>query len=113
MKILLFFFLHLFFSSAVAGAYLSFDEVRESFVKSDSLLLDRHGEVLQELRMDPVRSRLEWVTLKEISLPLQQAVIQAEDRRFYHHGGVDFIALGRVALQRLSGENLREERGLV
>ena len=91
----------------VAYALPSFDEVRSSFVKSDSLLLDRHGNVLHELRVDKKRRRLDWTPLKTISPVLQEAVIQAEDRRFYDHGGVDYRSMAAAAIQGLTTESLR------
>ena len=61
----------LFFLLYVANALPSYHEVRQSYVKSDSLLLDRHGEVLHELRMDKDRRRLDWTSLEEHSPALQ------------------------------------------
>lgn len=57
-------------------------------------MLDRHGNVIQELRVDPFGRRLDWKSLRDISPALQDAVIQSEDRRFHDHGGVDWRALG-------------------
>ncbi|NTV58771.1 MAG: penicillin-binding protein 1C, partial [Deltaproteobacteria bacterium] len=71
----------------------SYEEVRSSHRKSDSLLLDRHGEVIHELRVNSVGRRLDWTALQDISPALQEAVVQAEDRRFYHHAGVDYLAM--------------------
>ena len=54
-----------FFSfSSLAFALPSYQEVRQSYVKSDSLLLDRHGEILHELRTDKERRRLDWTSLE-------------------------------------------------
>ena len=93
--------------STVAFALPSYQEVRQSFVKSDSLLLDRHGEILHELRTDQHRRRLDWISLKSISPALKDAVIQAEDKRFYDHGGVDYKSMGAALIQGLTTESLR------
>jgi penicillin-binding protein 1C len=90
-----------------AFALPSYDEVRQSYVKSDSLLLDRRGEVLHELRTDPVRRRLDWTPLQNISPALMEAVIQAEDKRFYEHGGVDYRSMGAAMIQGLTSESVR------
>jgi penicillin-binding protein 1C len=104
----LFFFLSLFvFGSDVSNALSSYDEVRQSYVKSDSLLLDRHGEVLYELRTDKVRRRLDWTSLKNISPALKVAVVKAEDKRFYEHAGVDYKSMGAAVIQGLTSESLR------
>ena len=52
----------------------SYQEVRKAHVKSDSVLLDRRGEVIQELRTDLNRRRLDWAPLKDISPALKEAV---------------------------------------
>ncbi len=70
----------------------SFERVRDSFMKSDALLLDRHGEVIHELRVDKSRRQLEWTPLNEVSPALISAVISAEDKRFYRHRGVDWLS---------------------
>ena len=93
--------------SSKAYALPTYQEVRQSYVKSDSLLLDRHGEILHELRTDKDRRRLDWATLTEISPALKEAVIQAEDRRFYDHSGADYRAMGAALIKGLSSESLR------
>jgi penicillin-binding protein 1C len=67
----------------------SFEKTRDSYRKSDALLLDRHGVAIHELRIDFEGRKLDWVALDEISPALTRAVIQSEDRRFYTHGGAD------------------------
>ena len=96
-----------FYLNEVAYAFPSFDEVRKSYVKSDSLLLDRHGEIIHELRVDKMGRRLDWTPLQNISPALKEAVIQAEDRRFYDHGGMDYLSMSAALIQGLTSESLR------
>jgi penicillin-binding protein 1C len=100
-------FIVLFFFSSLVYALPSYQGVRESYVKSDSLLLDRHGEIIHELRVDKERRRLDWTPLKNISPVLMEAVLQAEDKRFYEHGGVDYRSIGAALIQGLTSESLR------
>ena len=93
--------------SGKANALPTYQEVRRSYVKSDSLLLDRRGEIIHELRVDKERRRLDWTPLKNISHVLKEAVIQAEDKRFYEHGGVDYRSIGAALIQGLTSEGLR------
>lgn len=97
----------LFSFPSLAFALPSYQEVRKSYVKSDSLLLDRHRELIHELRTDKNRRRLDWVSLKDVSPALREAVIQAEDRRFYDHRGVDYRSIGAALVQGLTSESLR------
>jgi len=107
MKKLLFSLILLLLSSTTAVALPTYHEVQQSYVKSDSLLLDRHGEILHELRVDKERRRLDWTPLKNISPVLMEAVIQAEDKRFYEHGGVDYRSIGAALIQGFTSESLR------
>jgi penicillin-binding protein 1C len=78
-------------------------DVRAATCPSDARLLDRHGAVLHELRVDRTRRRLDWTPLAAISPALQRAVIASEDRRFRNHGGVDARALAAALWQRVRG----------
>lgn len=89
------------FFTAPAYALLTFDEVRTSYKKSDAVLLDRHGNVIHDLRVDSKGRRLDWTGLSHISPALVKAVIWSEDRRFHEHGGVDWTALGTAAVENV------------
>jgi penicillin-binding protein 1C len=79
-------------SAAVAGPRPSYEAVRAGFISSEAWLLDRRGEPLSSLRIDPKVRRLEWVRLDDLSPRLKEALIASEDRRFFDHGGVDWQA---------------------
>ncbi len=85
----------------------SFTEVKTAYQSSDAMLLDRHGEVLHELRVDPNSRKLEWVRLADISQALVKAMIRCEDKRFYDHHGVDWKALSSAAMGTVFGSNKR------
>ena len=102
-----------FLCTLAAGLYLSgpllpsFEEVRASYRLSDALLLDRHGRVIHEMRVDPTGRRLEWVALTDISPALTRAVVAAEDRRFHDHAGVDWQALGASLVRHVASGGSR------
>jgi 1A family penicillin-binding protein len=48
------------------------------------------------------------VSLDEISADLQRAVVAVEDRRFYHHPGIDPIGLGRAVVRDIRGGGRKE-----
>ncbi len=79
--------------------------VRAATLPSDHRLLDRHGVVLAERRVDLNRRRLSWSPRSAISPALVEAVIAAEDRRFAEHTGVDGRALARAAWNQLRHGN--------
>lgn len=67
-------------------------------------ILDRNGGLLYEIANE--REGLNtYASLKEIPLQFQQAVIAAEDARFYSHHGVDLLALIRATKDKLLGHS--------
>lgn len=85
----------------------SFEQARSATRSSEAVLLDRDGQVLQRLRLDKQRRMLAWVPLQDISPTLQQAVLVAEDKRFYSHSGVDLMAAGSAVLDNLHRSRAR------
>ncbi|MDR2127622.1 MAG: penicillin-binding protein 1C, partial [Burkholderiaceae bacterium] len=79
----------------------SFAQVKAGFTSSEALLLDRHGQTLQRLRVDPQLRRGAWIALPDISPALRQAIVLSEDKRFYEHSGVDWRAVSAAAWSNL------------
>ena len=92
---------------SAAQALPGFAEFRSSHKVSDPLLLDRHGEPLQSLRLDKNRRALPWVPLAQMSPALLRALLLSEDRRFYEHSGVDWGAVAASAWGNLWNERTR------
>lgn len=84
-----------------------FETVRGSFRSSETLLLDRHGEVLHRLRTDFQVRRGAWVALGDTSSALRMALLLSEDRRFHEHSGVDWWAVSAAAWGNLWHERTR------
>ncbi len=43
------------------------------------------------------------VRLEDVPVVMKQAILAAEDDRFYQHGGVDYVGVARAALANLQG----------
>ncbi len=75
------------------------------------VVLDAHGQVLIELAHEYRRV----VTYDEVPLIVRQAILSAEDRRFFTHSGVDYRAVPRV-VTKAAASSLRNwwhgDRGL-
>ncbi|MBB4013355.1 transglycosylase domain-containing protein [Niveibacterium umoris] len=100
--------LALLLCSATARAELpTFEQVRAAYRPSDAVLLDRNGEPLADLRFDPKVRRFEWVPLAQFSPSLREALIAAEDHRFYEHEGVDWRAFIGSLWHNLLHDNKR------
>ena len=76
--------------------------VRADWKSSEAWLTDRDGQLLDSERVNFERRRLGWVPLKEISPAVRDAVVQSEDRRFWSHGGVDWLAVASAIRARLT-----------
>ncbi len=100
----------LFLIAAPAGfcwAAGSFEQEKQAFISSESLLLDRHGEVIHRLRTDSSVRRGQWVALADISPALRSAMVLSEDRRFYEHSGVDWRAVSAAAWGNVLNQRTR------
>ncbi|WP_447932309.1 penicillin-binding protein 1C [Sphingopyxis fribergensis] len=85
----------------------AFDKVRADWKPSEAWLYDRDGQLLDSERVNFERRRLAWVPLKDISPAVRTAVVQSEDRRFWSHGGVDWLAIASAARARWTGDRSR------
>lgn len=85
----------------------TYDEVRRNYRTSYITLLDREGAVLERVRRDFHDRRDNWTPLPEVSPALINAVLLSEDRRFYHHLGVDVLALAGALRDRLIHRSVR------
>lgn len=99
--------LALLLSTAEAVAAPSFNEVKAGFQPSDTLVLDRHSEVLQRVRTDNSVRRGQWMALQDISPALRTALVLSEDKRFYAHSGVDWQAVSAAAWGNLWNRKTR------
>lgn len=81
----------------------SYAEAKAAYQPSEAWLYDRSGELLDSERVQFDRRRLAWVPLNQIAKPMQQAVIASEDRRFWSHSGIDWLAIGGAAKSRFIG----------
>lgn len=94
-------------SALPASALPGFDEVRQGFQPSDTLILSHEGEVLQRLRTDATVRRGQWVPLADVSPALRQALVLSEDKRFFEHSGVDWRAASAAAWGHLWNQRTR------
>ena len=74
--------------------------LREPSAGQSVQVLDRDGQLIREVRSrdGKLSSRL---SLKEVSRWVVPALLAAEDARFYHHPGIDPLAMARALAQAL------------
>jgi penicillin-binding protein 1C len=90
-----------------AQALPSFEEVKQTYRPSDTLILDRNGEVLQRIRTDNTVRKGQWTALQDVSPALRTALVLSEDKRFYEHSGVDWKAVSAAAWANLWNSKTR------
>ena len=74
-------------------------------VKWTPLMLKR---TLQNRDKDDYSNVQFWVDIEEVSPNIVNALIAAEDQRFYHHHGIDFVELGKMRVaHKAYGEKMR------
>jgi penicillin-binding protein 1C len=79
--------------------WLPFPEALERAPIASVVVKDRGGQLLAEVRDDGKLSLP--VTRSELPQHLVEALLAAEDKRFYFHPGFDVLAIGRAAAQAL------------
>jgi len=81
-----------------AGAALSstcdLNALRPVDIGANSFVYDRWGNLLGSI---PAERNREPVTLGQMTPWLPRATVAIEDRRFYAHGGVDYVGIARAA----------------
>ncbi|MFM9828690.1 MAG: penicillin-binding protein 1C [Sphingomonas sp.] len=85
----------------------AYASVRAAWRPSEAWLNDRHGMLIDSVRVNFTTRRLAWVPLAGMAPTLKSAIIMAEDKRFFQHGGVDFVALASALRAKFSGGHLR------
>lgn len=79
-----------------------FEEMR--VMESASLIYDRNGEILGRIFLE----NRDTVTIADLPKHLIDAVIAAEDARFYQHHGVDYYGMARAMVKNWKAGRIRE-----
>ncbi|MBA3836630.1 MAG: penicillin-binding protein 1C, partial [Zymomonas sp.] len=79
-------------------------QVRAAWQPSEAWLYDRHGVLIDSARVNFAARRLGWTPLARIAPPVRDVIVAAEDKRFFAHGGVDWLALAGAARDRVAGK---------
>ena len=96
------------FAFPLAFRLLPFPALQEFMAQEYSCrIYDRRGELIQVTALSG-GGRREFTPIKEIPKEIQHAFLAQEDRRFYSHHGVDWLAIMRASLQnRQAGRIVR------
>ena len=78
----------------------SISDIRKARVDRPAQILSADGKLLAEFKP----ANREWVTLKQISPHMVDALISTEDHRFYEHHGIDWKRTAAAALHTFHGD---------
>jgi penicillin-binding protein 1C len=74
-------------------------------LETSHVVLDRDGRLLRAYVTPDGRWRLR-AGIEDVDPRLVRMLLGYEDKRFYEHGGVDFIAMGRAAVQLIAQRHI-------
>jgi len=77
----------------------SLDKITDYQPKIPLRVVSADGDLLGEFGEE----RRSVVSIKDVPDVMKHAILAAEDERFYQHGGVDYLSVGRAALANLTG----------
>jgi penicillin-binding protein 1A len=105
------FFLALLLAAGITVCYLiltapDIDSVQVSPAESATYIYDQDGNQLRKLSL--ASSNRDIISLEDIPLSLQYAVIAIEDERFYSHGGIDVRGIARAFWNGLANGGFSE-----
>ena len=81
--------------------------VRVGWRPSEAWLYDRHGVLIDSERVNFAQRRLAWVPLDRVAPAAREAIVTAEDHRFAHHGGIDWLATAGALRDRVEHHHSR------
>ena len=84
---------------AAAGGYL----LHEGYQMYEEAL----AETPVQQVIESIQAKPSYTPLEQIPLLYQNAVVAAEDHRFYKHNGLDYIAIGRATVHGVAKSQTR------
>ena len=94
----------LYWQSIYVKKAAEFDMNELSKMGNASTIFDRKGREIGKILVE----NREVIPFSKISKNLVNAVIAAEDNRFYEHGGVDYMGMARAALKNYKAGKIRQ-----
>ena len=90
-------------SHTSAAPAISIQSAADQMSLRDRLYRIMHFRAVAEAKLD----RNQYIPLSQIPQIMQQSIVATEDKRFYEHGPIDFIGIGRAALVNIqSGKTM-------
>ena len=78
------------------------------YLNGNKLYKEKLSEISLENKVSSVREDSNFVKLSSLPTYYKDAVVSVEDRRFYSHGTIDFIALARATFSSIKQKDFKE-----
>lgn len=78
------------------------------YLNGNKLYKEKIAETSLEDKVSSVREDSNFVKLSSLPSYYENAVVSVEDRRFYSHGTIDFIALARATFSNIKQKDFKE-----
>ena len=78
------------------------------YLNGNKLYKEKLSEISLENKVSSVRENSNFIKLNILPTYYKDAVVSVEDRRFYSHGTIDFIALARATFSNIKQKDFKE-----
>ena len=78
------------------------------YLNGNKLYKEKLSEISLENKVSSVRENSNFIKLNSLPTHYKDAVVSVEDRRFYSHGTIDFIALARATFSNIKQKDFKE-----
>ena len=78
------------------------------YLNGNKLYKEKLSEISLENKVSSVREISNFIKLNSLPTYYKDAVVSVEDRRFYSHGTIDFIALARATFSNIKQKDFKE-----
>lgn len=78
------------------------------YLNGNKLYKEKLSEISLENKVSSVRENSNFIKLNSLPTYYKYAVVSVEDRRFYSHGTIDFIALARATFSNIKQKDFKE-----
>ena len=83
------------------------------YLNGNKLYKEKLSEISLENKVSSVREDSNFVKLSSLPTYYKDAVVSVEDRRFYSHGTIDFIALARATFSNIKQKDFKEGGSII
>ncbi len=78
------------------------------YINGKKLYDEKLSKISLSDKIQQIKDDENFISLSELPIYYKNAVVAVEDHRYYNHGAIDIIALGRAVVSNIKQKNLKE-----